>query len=325
MRAVRIHSTGGPEVLRYEDAPAPEPVRNELLVRLRAAAVNRADLLLREGRVPLGKGLPHILGIDGAGTVVRSSGADARSGERVFVSGDTLGRTRNGTYAELITVPAPLVMPIPREMRYEDAVALGLSALTAWQALVDRAAIRAGQWALIHAAGGGVGVAAIQIAKLLGARVIATASTDTKLDRAREIGADQVINYTRADFVAQARGLTGNRGVDVVLDAVGGETFTRSVECLAVGGVLVAVGLLGGSDVRVDLRQIVPRGISVLGLNASALPPYQIADRFRQLSDLVARGQLHPVIDRVLPLADAPLAHRLLAQRTTFGKIVLHI
>jgi putative YhdH/YhfP family quinone oxidoreductase len=325
MRAVRIHSTGGPEVLRYEDAPAPEPVRNELLVRLRAAAVNRADLLLREGRVPLGKGLPHILGIDGAGTVVRSSGADARSGDRVFVSGDTLGRTRNGTYAELITVPAPLVMPIPREMRYEDAVALGLSALTAWQALVDRAAIRAGQWALIHAAGGGVGVAAIQIAKLLGARVIATASTDTKLDRAREIGADQVINYTRADFVAQARGLTGNRGVDVVLDAVGGETFTRSVECLAVGGVLVAVGLLGGSDVRVDLRQIVPRGISVLGLNASALPPYQIADRFRQLSDLVARGQLHPVIDRVLPLADAPLAHRLLAQRTTFGKIVLHI
>jgi NADPH:quinone reductase-like Zn-dependent oxidoreductase len=234
-----------------------------------------------------------------------------------------LGRLRDGTYAEYVVVPSSLALPMPRDMRYEDAAALGLSALTAWQALVDRAAISAGQTVLIHAAGGGVGVAAIQIAKLLGARVIATASTDAKLDRARKLGADLLINYTRSDFAAQAKSMTNNRGVDVILDSVGGETFRRSLDCLATGGRLVAVGLVGGADVQVDLRQIVPRGISVLGLSAGALPPYQAADRYRQIGDLVARGQLQPVIDRILPLSEAPLAHKLMAERNHFGKIVL--
>jgi putative YhdH/YhfP family quinone oxidoreductase len=323
MRAVRMHSIGGPEVLQYEEAPTPEPGRNELLIRLRAAAVNRIDLLLREGRVPIGKALPHILGVDGAGAVVRGAWGDARPGDRVFVSGETLGRLRDGTYAEYVTVPSSLVLPMPRDMRYEDAAALGFSALTAWQALVDRAAIAAGQTVLIHAAGGGVGVAAIQIAKLLGARVIATASTDAKLERARQLGADFVINYARSDFAIQTKSMTNNRGVDVILDSVGGETFTRSLECLAPGGRLIAVGLVGGAEVQVDLRQIVPRGISVLGLSAGTLPPYQAADRYRQIGDLVARGRLHPVIDRILPLSDAPLAHRLMAQRNHFGKIIL--
>ena len=188
MQAVRMHATGGPDVLRLEDAPTPEPGRNELLVRLRSAAVNRVDLALREGKMPIGKPFPHILGVDGAGAVVRGNWGDARPGDRVFVSGDTLGRLRDGTYAEYVCVPSSLVLPMPREMRYEDAAALGLSALTAWQALVDRASIQPGQSVLIHAAGGGVGVAAIQIAKLLGARVIATASTDAKLERARQLG-----------------------------------------------------------------------------------------------------------------------------------------
>jgi NADPH:quinone reductase-like Zn-dependent oxidoreductase len=318
-----MHATGGPEVLRFEEVPTPEPGRNELLVRLRAAAVNRVDLLLREGRVPVGKGMPHILGMDGAGAVVRGSWGDARPGDRVFVSGDTLGRLRDGTYAEYVIVPSALVLPMPKEMRYEDAAAMGVSALTAWQALVDRATIQAGQSVLIHAAGSGVGVAAIQIAKLLGARVIATAGTDVKLELARQLGADQAINYARADFVVQTRSLTGGRGVDVILDSVGGETFRRSMECLAAGGRLVAIGMVGGADVRVDLRQIVPRGISVLGLNANALPPYQAADRYRQLGDLVVRGRLSPVIDRILPLAEAATAHRVLAQRQQFGKVLL--
>jgi NADPH:quinone reductase-like Zn-dependent oxidoreductase len=241
----------------------------------------------------------------------------------VFVSGDTLGRIRDGTYAEYVIVPPALVLPMPKEMRYEDAAAIGVSALTAWQALVDRASLQAGQSVLIHAAGSGVGVAAIQIAKLLGARVIATAGSDAKLDRARQLGADLVINYARGDFVLQTRNMTGGRGVDVILDAVGGETFRRSLDCLSVGGRLVAVGMVGGAEVRMDLRQIVPRGISVLGLNANALPPYQAADRYRQLSDLVVRGRLSPVIDRILPLAEAATAHRILAQRQHFGKVLL--
>ncbi len=223
MRAVRIHSTGGPEVLQLEEAPAPEPGRNELLIRLRAAAVCRADLLLREGVIPLGKSMPHILGMDGAGAVVRGSGGDARPGDRVFVSGDVLGRLRDGTYAEFIVVPTSLAFPMPRDMRYEDAAALGMTAYTAWQALVDRAAIEPGQWVVIHAAGSGVGVAAIQIAKLLGARVIATAGADAKLEQARQLGADHGINYTKANFASQVRHMTNNRGVDVMVDTVGGD------------------------------------------------------------------------------------------------------
>jgi putative YhdH/YhfP family quinone oxidoreductase len=323
MRAIRIHSIGGPEVLRFEDAPTPEPGRNEVLIRLRAAAVNRIDLLLRNGRMPIGKNLPLILGVDGAGAVVRGAWGDARPGDRVFVSGDTLGRLRDGTYAEYVTAPSSNVLPMPKDMRYEDAAALGLSALTAWQGLVDRAAIQPGQTVLIHAAGGGVGVAAIQIAKLLGARVIATAGTDAKLERARQLGADLVINYARSDFVAQARAMTNNRGADAILDSVGGETFSRSLSCLAIGGRLVAIGMVGGADVHIDLAHIVTRGISVIGLRAGALPPHQAADRYRQIGDLVARGQLRPVIDRILPLSDAALAHKLMEQRGNFGKIVL--
>ena len=323
MRAVRIYSTGGPDVLTYEEAPPPEPGRNEVLVRLRAAAVNRIDLLLREGRVPITKPMPHILGTDGAGAVVRGAWGDARPGDRVFVSGDALGRMRDGTYAEYVVVPASMTVPIPKDMRYEDAAALGTAALTAWQALVDRAAIEPGRWILIHAAGSGVGVSAIQIAKLLGARVIATASTDSKLERARELGADVVINYTHGNFVAQAKSVTNNRGVDVVLDTVGGDIFVRSLECLAPAGKLVALGMVGGGEVQVDLRQIIPRGVSVLGVNAGSLPPYQMADRYRQIGQLVAHGRMWPVIDRVLPLAEAATAHRLLAQRQQFGKIIL--
>ncbi len=323
MRAVRIHSIGGPEVLQLEEAPTPEPGRNELLIRLRAAAVSRSDLLLREGRIPIGKSMPHILGGDGAGAVIRGTGGDARPGDRVFVSGDVLGRLRDGTYAEFITVPASLAFPMPRDMRYEDAAALGMTAYTAWQALVDRAAIQSAQWVIVHAAGSGVGVAAIQIAKLLGARVIATASADAKLDQARQLGADHAINYSRTNFVTQVRHMTNNRGVDVVIDTVGGDVFHRSLECLAVGGRLISVGTVGGSAVNVDLQHLVSRGISVIGLNAGILPPYQAADRYRQLYDLVAHDRLHAVIDRVLSLSDAPLAHKLLATRSHFGKIVL--
>jgi NADPH:quinone reductase-like Zn-dependent oxidoreductase len=153
--------------------------------------------------------------------------------------------------------------------------------------------------------------------------VIATAGVDAKLDQARQLGADYGINYTRGNFATQVRHMTNNRGVDVVVDTVGGETFRRSLECLAVGGRLILVGTVGGSTVDVELQYLVSRGINVMGLNASTLPPYQAADRFRQIYDLVASNRLHAVIDRVLSLADAPLAHKLLATRSHFGKIVL--
>jgi NADPH:quinone reductase-like Zn-dependent oxidoreductase len=215
------------------------------------------------------------------------------------------------------------VIPIPKEIRHEDAAAVGLAGLTAWQALVDRADIQSHQSVLIHAAGSGVGVYAVQIAKLLGVRVIATAGSDSKLERARQLGAEHVINYSRTDFVAQVRSLTHNRGVDVVIDPVGGSLLSQSLGCIAPNGKLVAVGSIGGEDVEMDLRRLIPLGISVLGLNAGAMPPYQAADRYRQLLELVLHRRLHPVIDRTLPLAEAATAHRLLAQRSTFGKILL--
>ncbi|HVC80822.1 MAG TPA: zinc-binding dehydrogenase [Chloroflexota bacterium] len=325
MRAIRIHAVGGSEVLKYEEVPVPEAGRNEVLVRLRAAAVNRVDILLREGRLPIGKALPHILGTDGAGAVVRGGGGDARSGDRVLVTGDTLGRLRDGTYAEYVVVPNSMVVPIPQDMRYEDAVAMGTAALTAWQAVVDRGSLVPGQWVLIHAAGSGVGVTAIQIAKLLGARVIVTAGADSKLDRARKLGADFAINYTHGDFALQVKSITNNRGAEVVIDPVGGEILRRSLECVAPGGKIVSVGMVAGSDVVLDLRKLIPRGISVVGLHAGALPPYQIADRYRQIAQLLTQGRLHPVIDQVLPLAEAATAHQLLMQRLHFGKIVLRI
>jgi NADPH:quinone reductase-like Zn-dependent oxidoreductase len=323
MRAVRMHATGGPEVLQFEEAPTPEPGRNEVLIRLRVASVNRVDLLTREGRSPINKSLPLILGVDGAGAVVKGGWGDVRSGDRVFVSGDTLGRLRDGTYAEYVIAPSSLVLPIHREMRYEDAAALGMAALTAWQALIDKANVQVGQSVLIHAGGSGVGVIAVQIARLLGLRVIATSNSDSKLDRIRQLGADHVINYARADWVAQVRALIGNRGVDVVLDPIGGEILSRSLECIAPNGKLVAIGQVAGSEVVVPLKILSGRNISILGLNAGSLPPHQAADRYRQMTDLVVRGRLRPIIDRVLPLSDAATAHRVMAARQHFGKILL--
>ena len=325
MRAVRMHGTGGPDILKVEELPTPEPSRNEVLVRLRVAAINRADLLIREGLVPLNKSLPHTLGIDGAGAVIRGSGGDARPGDRVFVSGDSLGRTRDGTYAEFVLAPNALVLPLPRDMKLEDAVGLGMAALTAWQALVDRADIQPGQTALVHAAGSGVGVTAVQIAKLMGARVIATTGTDAKADLALQLGADHAINYNKHDFVAQVKRLTHTRGVDVVFDPIGGPMLGLSLDCMAPNSTLVAVGTLGGAAVDFSLQQLIPRGIRIVGLNAGALPPYQAADRYRQMFDLVMRQRLFPVIDRILPLADAAAAHRVLAQRANFGRILLKI
>lgn len=323
MRAVRMHATGGPEVLQLEEAPAPEPGRNEVLIRVRVAAVNRVDLLTREGRAPINKSLPLILGMDGAGAVVKGSWGDVRSGDRVFVSGDTLGRLRDGTYAEYVIAPSSLVLPLHKDLRYEDAAALGNAALTAWQALIDKANVQVGQSVLIHAGGSGVGVIAVQIAKLLGLRVIATSSSDGKLDRLRQLGADYVLNYTRSDWVAQTRSLVGNRGVDVVLDPIGGEVLSRSLECIAPNGRLVAIGQVAGSDVTVPLKILSGRNISILGLNSGALPPHQAADRYRQMMDLMVRGQLRPIIDRVLPLSEAAAAHRVMAARQHFGKILL--
>jgi putative YhdH/YhfP family quinone oxidoreductase len=324
MRAVRMYATGGPEVLKIEDIATPEPGRNEVLIRLRVAAVNRTDLLLREGTMPLAKGLPHTLGMDGAGAVIRgSAGGDARPGDRVLVSGDTLGRVREGTYAEYVLAPNALVLPLPKELRLEDAVGLGMAALAAWQGLIDRADIQPGQTVLIHAASSGVGVIAVQIAKLMGAHVIATTGSDAKADLALQLGADHVLNYSKHDFVAPVKRLTRTRGVDVVLDLVGGTVLSRSLECLAPNGTVVAMGMLGGSAVEVNLQHLVPRGVRLLGLNAGALPPYQAADRYRQMLDLVLRQRLFPVIDRILPLSDAAAAHRILTGRQHFGKILL--
>lgn len=228
-----------------------------------------------------------------------------------------MGEDRPGGYAELIVVPAANVVARPPSLPVEMAAALPVTFLTAWQMLVRKAQVRPGETVLVLAAGSGVGVAALQVAKLHGARVIATASSAAKLERARTLGADEVINHASGDLVAEVKRLTGKRGVDVVVEHVGAQTWSQSILCAARGGRIVTCGATSGWDARTDLRHVFFRQLEILG---STMAPK--GDLFPILAHAAA-GRLRPVIDRVLPLAEAAAAHRLIESREVFGKIVL--
>jgi NADPH:quinone reductase-like Zn-dependent oxidoreductase len=340
MKAVVFKEHGGPEVLEYAQAPEPRMRANEVLVEVRACALNHLDVWARKGLPGIEIKLPHILGNDIAG-VVREVGelvTWVRSGDEVMLQPgvscghcieclrgqdnlcpeyDILGYRRDGGYAELVAAPAVNVIPKPQNLSWEEAAALPLVTLTAWHMLVTRARLQPGEEVLIHAAGSGVGSIGIQLARLRGARVIATAGSDEKLQKAKELGADEVVNYTREDWPREVRALTGKRGVDVVFEHTGAETWPGSIAALARNGRLVICGATSGYDAHTDLRQIFYRHVSLLGSFMGSKAELLEAMRF------VERGQIRAVIDRSLPLKDARRAHELMEDRAQFGKLVL--
>lgn len=340
MRAVPITTHGGPDVLTLRDVPDPARSEGDALVRVRACALNHLDLWQRRGIARLPQPLPHIPGSDIAGEVVDGGPSGVAAGARVIVHpGLTCGRCSaclaghdslcdhygvvgyqsEGGYAELVAVPAPNLIPIPDGITFELAAAFPLTFLTAWHMLVTRANVRSGETVLVIAAGSGVGQAAVQIAKLHGARVIATAGDPRKLDAARALGADEAVDHYAAGLTDEVRRLTGGRGVDVVIEHVGEAVWDRVVRCLARGGRLVTCGATSGYHGAIDLRALFAKQLSFLGSYMGTRADLEAAWA------AFGRGELRPVVDSVLPLADAAEAHRRLETHSQFGKVVLQI
>jgi NADPH:quinone reductase-like Zn-dependent oxidoreductase len=317
MKAIRIHEDGGPEVLRYEDAPDPEPRDGEVLIELRAASLNHLDVWIRKGLPSVPK--PRILGADGAGVI---AGTDERvvinpglmSNGQVHIVGETM----DGTNAELIAVPRAYVHPIPDGLSFEEAAAFPLVFETAYRMLVSRARLQAGEWVLIWGIGGGVATAALAIAKALGANVVVTSSSDEKLARARELGADAGVNHVTGDVVAAVKELTGG-GAHVVVDDVGEATWKRTLDAARPEGRIVVCGATTGPNPPAALHRVWWKQLSILGSTMGT------PDDFQGAYDLIAAGKARPVVDEVFPLADARLAHERLERGEQLGKIVLRI
>lgn len=338
MKAVRFHAHGDADVLRCEDAPDPLVRPGDVLVRVRACALNFLDVWNRRGVVKLP--LPHISGADVAGEIVASSDPDLPTGRRVMVqpgiscghcdaclSGrdsfclryDVLGSQSDGGYAELVRVPRANLIPLPDAIGFVEAAAFPLTFLTAWHMLFNRAGLRSGEDVLVLGAGSGVGQAAIQLARFHGARVFATAGTEEKLARAREIGASEVINHHTQDLPAEIRRLTSNRGVDIVVEHVGEATWERSVKCLTRGGRLVTCGATTGYKAGIDLRFLFSRQYSLIGSYMG------FKGELLRAAQLFFAGHLVPAVDRTFPLQDAAAAQTHLEEGKHFGKVVLEV
>lgn len=340
MKATYFERFGGPDVLVYGDRPDPVAGPGEALVRVRACGINHLDLWVRAGLPGLEPEMPHVLGNEVVGEIVAvgtgvthvsprqktlvnptlSCGvcaACANGDDNLCRAYDVLGRKRNGGYAELVAVPAVNCLPYPENLAWEAAAALPLVFLTAWHMLVTRARVRPGEDVLVIGAGSGVGSAAIQVARLHGARVIATAGSAAKLERARALGAHDVIDHSTEDVAQRARALTGKKGVEVVVEHVGGRIFAAGVAALAKDGRLVTCGATAGHQVTLDLNLLFGRHLALLGSWMG-----RRADLLEVLRH-VATGALQPVVDSTRPLAEARAAHERIEARRHFGKLVL--
>jgi NADPH:quinone reductase-like Zn-dependent oxidoreductase len=339
MKAVRIHEFGGPEVLRYEDVPDPKPRKDQVLVRVRACAMNHLDLWVRKG-LP-GVSLPHVLGSDIAGEIVEAGEyiTSFKSGQRVLLapmhfcnrcayctSGrqnqcaefTVLGNRVDGGDCELIAIPAVNVIPIPDSLDFNQAASVPLVFQTAWHMLVGRAGIRLGQTVLVLGASSGVGIAAIQIAKLFHARVITTAGDERKLEKAHALGADHGINHYQQKISDEVRKITNNEGVDIVVEHVGAATWDESMKSLKPGGTIVTCGATTGANAAVELRFIYSRQLSILGSYMGTM------GELHDVLGHVFAGRLKPVVDRIFPLKDIRAAHEHMEKSQMFGKIVLN-
>jgi len=317
VKAIRIHEDGGPEVLRYEDAPDPAPADGEVLVALRAASLNHLDLWIRKGLPSVPK--PRILGADGAEIRVDT-------GERVVINtgiehGATItvvGEHMDGTHAELVAVPQENVYPLPERLSFEQAAAFPLVFETAYRMLVTKVGLGEGEWVLLWGIGGGVSTAALAIAKALGARAIVTSSSDEKLARGRELGADATVNHATGDVAAAVKEATGE-GVDVVVEHVGEATWKTSLQVVRPGGRIAVCGATSGPNPPAQLHRIWWKQLTIYGSTMGT------KEDFEGAYELVASGRAAPVVDEVFPLADARAAHERLEAGAQFGKIVLRI
>lgn len=340
MKVAWFRKCGGPEVLVHEEAPKPAPRPGEALVRVRAVGINHVDLDHRAGTSRIPVKFPHILGREFAGEVAGLNGSsEFKEGERVWVtcripcrkcelclSGrDNLciqegyfGLDIPGGYAEYVCVPIANLNALPSTVSFENAAAAQIAFGTAWHVLVTRGFLQAGQTVLIQAAGSGIGSAAVQVARLAGAAaIVATASSEKKLEQAKALGATHLINYLKEDFAERVMAITGGRGVDVVMEHIGGEVFTKSLRCLARGGILVTVGAHAGEVVEFDIIPFFRKELRLAGSkNASVL-------ELRKVMALVAEGKLKPIVHKAFPLAQAADAHRVVDSREFFGKVVL--
>jgi tumor protein p53-inducible protein 3 len=325
MRAVIVRAPGGPEQLALAEVPAPQLSPGCLEIAVEASALNRADLLQRRGVYPPPPGASDILGLECAG-VVRAVAGDAgafRVGDRV------MALLAGGGYAERVVVPHAQVLPVPSGMSFEQAAAIPEAFLTASEALFTSGELGAGEWVLVHAAAGGVGSAAVQLARAAGAHVVATVGSPEKAEWVRRLGADVVVNYRQEDFVAVCLEHTERRGVDVVLDFVGASYAERHLRCLGEAGRWVVLGMLGGSEARIDLGPVLRRRLRISGLvmrSRSLADKAAIVARFaRRCAGSFESGALAPQIDRVYPLAEARAAHERMERNENLGKIVLRV
>jgi NADPH:quinone reductase-like Zn-dependent oxidoreductase len=325
VKAVRIHEDGGPEVLKLEEVDDPVAGEGEILIRLHAASLNHLDIWMRRGLPSVPK--PRILGADGAGTVESvGEGADSFSpGDRVLINpglddgARIVGEHMDGTHAELISVPAGNVYPVPDGLSFEEAAAFPLVFETAYRMLVTKARLQEDEWVLVWGVGSGVGSAAFVIAKALGARTLVTSSSTEKLERARELGADAVVNHAEDDVAAAVKEATGGSGVDVVVEHVGEATWKTSLQVAGSKARVVVCGATSGPNPPAQLHRIWWKQLEIYGSTMGT------RDDFEGVYDLVAAGRVRPIVDRIFPLAEAAAAHEYLEEGRQFGKIVLAI
>jgi len=340
MKAAFFKEHGGSDKILYDEYRDPVADAGEVVVRVMACALNQVDMLLLDGRFPPPEGLPHVNGCEVAGTI-ESTGAGVKGltpGQRVVIfpgfscgaceyclRGERtvcirygyLGAHKDGGYAELVKAPAVNVVPLPEALSFESGAAVPLAMLTSWHAVVTQAGVRPGQTVLVQAAGSGVGSAAIQIARLCGARVITTVGSDDKIEFARALGAEHVVNYRTQDFVEETKKWTNKRGVDVVVEHIGGETFERSTYALTRLGTLISIGSHDTHWGRLDLRHVYSKNLRIVGTNLGSI------GELRALLDYVLDGRLRPVIDRAFPLKDARAAVQHVLDRKNKGKVLL--
>ena len=342
VNALFLESHGGLEVLKYGEMPIPQPKKGEVLVHVQACGLNHLDIWIRQGLPGISLPLPHIIGSEVVGTVAQGGSESSRfkPGDQVLVAPGIscgqcpaclkgrdsqcrefkiIGLQINGGYAEFVAVPEKNLIPLPPTLSPQQWAAVPLVFMTAWHMLVTRGGLQKGETVLIHAAGSGVGSAAIQIAKMRGATVFTTVGSDEKIKKAQLLGADLVINYKKADFAQEILRATNNQGVDLVLEHIGPDTWAGSMRCLSRGGRLVTCGSTSGPKVELDLRFFFTKELSVVGCYMGS------RQELDQVLRLVAEGKLKPVVDTVFPLADAAKAQATMESRELYGNLVLKI
>jgi putative PIG3 family NAD(P)H quinone oxidoreductase len=325
VRAIVIEKPGDENVMHVGDVPSPALGAGELRIRVAAAAVNRADLMQRMGLYPPPPGASPVLGLECAGVV-----AEVGGGVHGWAVGDrAMALLAGGGYAEEVVVPAVCAMRVPARLTLDEAAALPEVVLTVFLNVFQLGGLPAAGWALVHGGGSGIGTAAIQMVRAAGGHTLVTAGSDEKCRQCLALGADAAVNYRTGDFAAEAKSVTGGKGVAVVLDSIGASYLSKNLASLAIGGRLVLIGLMGGAKAEIGLGELLVRRLSVIGSTLRARPTAEkgalVAAFLERFGPALEDGRLRPIVDRVLPLAQAPDAHRAMKASEHFGKIVLSL